>query len=110
LQHRQFALVGEAFDRLDGCALRLGGRHQAGLHQHAVDKHRAGAAFAGAAAFLVAGEIELVADQVEQAQVRRSVARNLLAVDGSFELKVRHRPPPVHPAAPTDRRQRVWPR
>ncbi len=30
-------------------------RHQAGLQQHAVDEHRAGAAFAGAAAFLGAG-------------------------------------------------------
>ena len=57
LQHTQLAGLGQRLDAIDGGALRLGYRQQAGLHQHAVDEHRTGAAFAGAAAFLVAGEV-----------------------------------------------------
>ena len=100
LQHAQFAGRGQRFDRLDRRALRLGDRHQAGFHQHAVDEHRAGAAFAGAAAFLVAGEVEIVAHEIEQPLMRLGAARDFAAVDGRFELKVRHRPPPAQARAP----------
>ena len=95
LQHGQLARFAQAFHGLDRGALGFRHGNQAGLQQHAVDEHRAGAAFAGAAAFLGAGVAEIVAQEVEQAQVRLGGARNLAAVDGCLDAKVRHRPPPV---------------
>ena len=41
LQNIEIAVLGQAFDRFDGCAIGLGNRHQAGLHQLAIDKDRA---------------------------------------------------------------------
>ena len=77
LQQRQIALPREPFDGLDLRPLRLADRHQAGLHQHAVDEHRAGAAFAGAAAVLGAGEMHVVAQEIEQPLMRlRRCARS----------------------------------
>ena len=95
LQHGELARLAQAFDGLDRRALGLRDRDQAGFQQHAVDEHRAGAAFAGAAAFLGAGVAEIVAQEVEQAQVRLGGARDLAAVDGRFDAEIRHRPPPV---------------
>ena len=95
LQHAQFAGMSERLDRLDRRALRLGHRQQARFHQHAIDEDRTRAALAGAAAFLVAGEIEIVADEIEQALMRLGAARDFAAVDRRLELKVRHKPPPV---------------
>ena len=46
------------------------GRQEAGAHELAVDEDAAGAADADAAAFLRPGQAELVAQQVDQAQVR----------------------------------------
>ncbi len=95
LQDIELAGLGQRLDGLDMSALRLGHRQQARLHQHAIDEHRTGAAFAGAAAFLVAGEMQVVAQEVEQALARLGVARDLAAVDDRFETKVRHRLPPT---------------
>ncbi len=78
LQHVQFASLGQRLDGLDLGPLRLGDRQQARLHQHAVDEHRAGAAFARAAAFLVAGEVQVVAQEVEQSLAWLGVAREIL--------------------------------
>ena len=95
LQHAQFAGFRERFYRLDGCALRFGKRHQARFHQDAIHEDRTGAAFAGTATFLVAREVEVVADEVEQPLVRLGTARDLPAIDRGIELKVRHRRPPA---------------
>ena len=106
LQEAQLTAGGERLDALDGRALRLGHRQQAGLHQGAVDEHRAGAAFAGAAAFLVAGEVEIVAQEIEQPLMRLGGALDLAAVDDGLDLEVRHRRPPVRRQAPAARRRR----
>ena len=55
-----------ALDGGDRLALGLHAEHQARAHQPAVDGDAAGAAVAGGAAFLGAGEAELVAQDVEQ--------------------------------------------
>jgi hypothetical protein len=99
LQDAQFACLRKGFYGLDGCALRLGKRHQARLHQDAVHEHRARAAFAGTATFLVAREVEVVADEVEQPLVRPGAARDFPAIDRGIELKVRHRRPPARVSA-----------
>ena len=60
LLHRmQFAVLGQAFDRGDGAALRAIGREQTGMDRIAVDHDGAGAAVAGVAAFLDAEAAEL---------------------------------------------------
>ena len=55
--------------------LRLRNRHEAALHQLAVDEDRAGAAFAGTAALLGPGEVQLVAQEVEQPHGRAAALR-----------------------------------
>ena len=95
LQHAQFTGLGQRFDRLDGRAMCLRDRQQTRLHQHAIHEHRAGAAFTGAAAFLVTGKIEIVTDEVEQALMWLGTARDLSAVDCRSKLKIRHRPSPI---------------
>ena len=95
LQHGELARFAQPLDSLDRRALGLRDRHQAGFQQHAVDEYRAGAAFAGAATFLGAGVAQIVAQEVEQAQVRLGGARDLAAVDGRLDAEIRHRPPPV---------------
>ena len=105
LQHAEFAGFRQRLDGLDLRALRLRHRQQARLHQHAVDEHRTGAAFAGAAAFLIAGEIEVVAQEIEQALVRLRAARDLAAVDRGLDLELRHRRPRARASAWRDRRR-----
>ena len=58
------------FDRLDAAALALDRQHQAGEHRLAVDEHRARAALAELAAVLGAGEVEILAEHLEQGLVR----------------------------------------
>ena len=108
LQHAQFAGLGQRLDSVDPGALHLRHRQQARLHQHAIDEHRTGAAFAGAAAFLVAGQVEVVANEIEQTLRRLRCTRNLAPVDDRAERKIRHRRPQVRSTARQDRHRRVW--
>ena len=55
--------VAQALDRLDRAARDLAHRHQAGADLSPVEQHRAGAAVAGVAADLGAGEAEIVAQR-----------------------------------------------
>ncbi len=72
--------IRQSFDGTDLRARRLAGRDQAGVDERAVDEHGAGAALAFAAAFLGAGEGEVLAQHVEQPLHRRYVGRPLPAV------------------------------
>ena len=56
----------EALDRRDLAALHEGGEREAGFHALAVHQHRAGAALAETAAFLRAGQMQVLAQSVEQ--------------------------------------------
>ena len=58
---------GDAFDGGDGGAFGLQDGDEAGVDQLAVHQDGAGAALAFAAAFLGAGEVEVLAQDVEQA-------------------------------------------
>jgi hypothetical protein len=90
LEGVQFALVGHALDGGDLLVLRLDAQHQAGADQHAVDDDRAGAAVAGAAAFLGAGQPEAIAQAVEQGLARVGEELGRLAVDVGGDVDLAH--------------------
>ena len=106
LQDAEFAGFCQCLDRFNCRPLRFGDRQQTGLHQRTVDEDRAGAAFPGTATFLVAGQIEVVPDEIEQPLVRLGIAGDFATIDRCFELKVRHRPPPAQVRARPAARQR----
>src|SRR6266511_333014 len=66
LERMQPSVVGEALDRLDRGAVRLDGQHHAALDRLAVVEDRAGATVAGVAADVRAGQLEVVAEEVDQ--------------------------------------------
>src|SRR6185437_232013 len=58
--------AGQAFDRDDRVAVRLGRQDRAGLHRRAIQGHRAGTALGGVAADVRPGEAKLVAEEVDE--------------------------------------------
>src|SRR6185295_770272 len=74
----------------DLAALGLGAQHQAGADDAAVQHHAAGAAIAGAAAFLAAGQQQPVAQHVEQRLVGLAEIADRIAVDGGRNPNLGH--------------------
>ena len=68
----------QAIDGRDGFAFHLGGEQQATVHRLAVDQDRAGSTVADVAAFLGAGQTQLLAQHVKQRLAR--LDRNGVAV------------------------------
>jgi len=66
LHRMQFALVTEPFDRRDLGALRLHSQDRAGFNGATVHVHGTGAALSGVATHVGSGEMQLVADQLDQ--------------------------------------------
>src|SRR4051794_25513854 len=65
--HRvQFVALGDAFDGGDAGARGLSGQHGAGFDRPAVDMDDTGAALAGVAADMGAGQVEVFAEQVDE--------------------------------------------
>ncbi len=89
LHGMQFVAAGEAFDGRYLAAFGAEGGNEAAVHRLAVERHRAGAAVAGVAAFLDAEPAEL-AQEGAQALPRRRLGLRQLAVDGQF-----HAPSPA---------------
>src|SRR5438270_462951 len=58
--------AGQSLDGRDLAAVRLAHRHEAGAHLVAVEAHRAGAAVAGIAADLRAGQAQVLAQHVHE--------------------------------------------
>src|SRR4029078_4974563 len=81
--------LGEPRDGLDARAVRLDGEEHAALHEHPVEDHRARAAVAGVAADVAAGEIEVVAQEVDQELARLDVALVGRPVDGDRDVHQR---------------------
>ena len=81
LQRMQRAVGGEPLDGGDLGAVLHDDQRQAGIDAPAVDQDRAGAALALIAALLGAGQIETVAQRVEQGRPGRDGQRTFLAVD-----------------------------
>src|SRR5215472_8394017 len=89
----QLVAVCDALDRADLAAPGLGAQHQARAHDTAVERAGTGAAVAGAAAFLAAGESEPVAQHVEQRLVDLAEVRDGVAVDCGGDLDLGHQFP-----------------
>src|SRR5690348_2971529 len=100
LLHRvELAAGGEALDGLDRMALCLDAQHQAGAHQPPVQDHATGAAVAGAAAFLAAGEVELVAKHIQERLLGLAEEIPRLAVDDGGNVVSTHRRSPARSKA-----------
>ena len=81
LQAVEASLPGEALHGFHVAPCGLGHGHHAAAHLGAVEQHRAGAAVAGVAAYLGAGEPEIVAERVGEAPERRRRDRDRFPVD-----------------------------
>src|SRR5262249_49543184 len=90
LQRVQLAVLAEAFDGRDVAALHLHGQLEARLDDFAVDQHRAGAADAGLAAALGAGEVQVVAQEIGQQPACRHFDALRLAVHGAVDAVLAH--------------------
>ena len=86
LQRVQLAVLGETFDRRHRRAVRLDGEYGAGLGAAPVHQHRAGAALAGVATHVGAGEVEVFAQEMDEQGTWLDVGRAHLAVDGYRHL------------------------
>src|SRR5438034_6759345 len=94
LEAVQLTVGREPLDRLDLGSVGLDRQHHAALHEHAVDEDGAGSAVPRVATDVTAGQVEIVADEVDQQPPRIDLALVLLAVDvdgdrltgGSFQL------------------------
>ena len=75
--------LGSDLEPLDGDNIRafeLSGKNQTGVHRLAIQKYRARATVARAAAFFGAGHADLVAQQIEQQAVRGNFTTDVLPV------------------------------
>ena len=81
LHGMQLAVLGQALDGRDLGAVAGGGQHGAGLHGAAVHVHHAGAALAGVAAHMRAGEALVLAEELHQQGARIDLGADGLAVD-----------------------------
>ena len=77
----------QALDGRDLAPLDEGGERQAGFHALAVHQHRAGAALAEAAAFLRAGEMQVLAQGIEQRGARIERQPMLGSVDAQHDIE-----------------------
>src|SRR5437763_12347105 len=86
LLHRmQFAILHQRLNRDDGLALRLNGQHGAGIDGLVVEQHGAGSTLAAVANPFRSGDIEVVAERVEQSYTRLDQNVMRLAVDGQCD-------------------------
>ena len=90
LERMEGLALGHALDRLDLAPADLAAQHEAGADQPAVQHDAAGAAVAGGAAFLAAGELQRVAEHVEQRVLRLAEELDLVAVHRRFDVVLGH--------------------
>ena len=81
LQIGDLTAVGQSFDRLNRCVMRLYRQHQAGAHDFAVDAHGAGAANPVLAPDMRAGQFQMLPQEVRQIQPRQHMRIDALAID-----------------------------
>jgi cellulose synthase/poly-beta-1,6-N-acetylglucosamine synthase-like glycosyltransferase len=87
LKHgREVGALGKALDGCDRLATQLHREEVAGKHGFLIHQHGAGAAFAAVAGTLRAGEVEFLAQDVEQGGSVFYVQPARFAVDGEFDL------------------------
>ena len=87
LQRMKLIALRQAFDGRDLAPLHERGEREARFHALAVHQHRAGAALAEAAAFLRAGEMQVLAQSVEQRGARIERQPMLGSVDAQHDVE-----------------------
>src|SRR2546426_2689973 len=90
LQRMEGLALGHALDRLDPSAPDLAAQHEARAHEPAVQRDAAGTTVAGRAAFLAAGQVQGVAEHVQQRFLRLAEELDLVAVDRRFDMVFGH--------------------
>ena len=86
--HRvQLVALGDAFDGGDVGAVGLSDQHGAGFHRPAIDMDDAGAALAGVASDMRAGESEMVAQEMDKQRSVFDIAGDRLAIDCQFDCR-----------------------
>src|SRR5262249_21747388 len=90
LQRVQRLAPGHALDGLDPAAVHLAAQHEARAHQPAVERDAAGAAVTRGAAFLAAGEVQRVAQHVEQRLLRLAEELHRVAVHRRRDVMLGH--------------------
>ena len=90
LHRMQLAVLGETLDRHHIGTVAGNGERRAGLHGLAVDMDHAGAALAGVAADMCAGQTKLVPQELDQQRAAFDFAAHRLPVH--FHRNSRHRP------------------
>src|SRR5262245_32590226 len=90
LQGMERLSLGQALDRLDATADDLAAEHQARAHQPPVERDAAGPAVAGGAAFLAAGQVERVPEDVKQRLLRLAEKLDRVPVHGCFDMVLGH--------------------
>jgi hypothetical protein len=86
--------VGDALDSGDLGAIGLDGEHHAGFDRLAVEIDGAGAAMAGVAADVGAGEILLLAKEMDKQRARLGQRFHRLAIDRHLNMRFGHRQAP----------------
>ena len=87
LQRMELLALGEALDGRDLASLHKGGEREARFHALAVHQHRAGAALAEAAALLRAGQMQVLAQGIEQRGARIERQPMLGSVDAQHDIE-----------------------
>ena len=82
LQRSEGAVTCKPFHCGDGGTVGLAGEHQAAAHRPAIDIYRASAAHAMGATDMGAGQMQMVANEIDQQQPRLDLAFVGAAVDG----------------------------
>jgi hypothetical protein len=107
LERRQLAVLGrEPLDGRDLGAVGLWREQHAALHRRAVQEHGAGAAVPGVAADVGSGQVEVVADEVDEQLARLDLALVALAVDRQPDRVLAHAASLTARAASTSARWR----
>src|SRR5438105_7969288 len=86
---QRFALR-HPLDRLDPAPADLAAQHEARAHEPPVERDAAGAAVAGAAAFLAPGQVQRVAEDIEQRLLRLAEELHRVPVHRGLDVVLGH--------------------
>ena len=90
LQDVQVFAVGHAFDGFDLGAVYFNAQNEAGANDTAIDGDAAGTTVAGRTAFLRAGQVQLVAEYIQQALGRLAKDIDFIPIDRGLYVMFGH--------------------
>src|SRR5262249_23921452 len=87
LHRMQLVALGNAFDGRDAGSCGLSRKHGAGFDRPAIDMHDTGAALAGIAADIGAGQVQMIAQELDKKRAVLDIDRDRLAVHREFDCR-----------------------